>query len=54
MKFEITEHGKIVKCEMTNIKIKVIKGIPKTGDSTYIALMVDGIILSVVTKLIFS
>jgi len=54
MKFEITEHRKFVKCEMANIKIKVIEGILRNGNSTNNALMVDGIVLSVVAKLIFS
>lgn len=54
MQFEIKEHGKVVKCEMTNQKIETPKtpetptqnSFPKTGDTTNIALAVLGLALS--------
>lgn len=46
VKFEITEHGKVVKCEMTNTKLPVKSDLPQTGDSTNIVLMIAGLVIS--------
>lgn len=47
--FEIEEHGKVVKCEMTNTKIEApaTKNLPQTGDKSNPTLLIFGMLVSV-------
>lgn len=46
LQFEIKENGEVVKCVMTNQKIKTTKELPKTGTMTSAAILLAGLVVS--------